>query len=46
MPNIFTGFWTIRNSWSTSWGEAGHIRMKMGVNTCAVEYRPVFYPVV
>jgi C1A family cysteine protease len=40
------GFWTIRNSWSTSWGEAGHIRMKMGVNTCAVEYRPVFYPVV
>jgi len=30
-------YWTIRNSWASSWGESGHIRMAMGTNTCNIE---------
>lgn len=29
------GFWLIKNSWGTSWGEKGFIRIKDG-NTCDV----------
>jgi len=32
------GYWLIRNSWSTSWGESGHIRMARGKNTCNIEH--------
>ena len=31
-----TPFWKIRNSWGTSWGESGFIRIKYGVNLCHV----------
>jgi len=31
------GFWKIRNSWASSWGEQGYIRMAMGKNTCNIE---------
>jgi len=31
-----TGYWKVRNSWATSWGEAGFIRLKYGANTCAI----------
>jgi len=31
------GFWNIRNSWASSWGEGGYIRMKMGSNVCNIE---------
>jgi len=31
------GYWTIRNSWASSWGESGHIRMNMGKNVCNIE---------
>ncbi|XP_037090672.1 digestive cysteine proteinase 2-like [Pollicipes pollicipes] len=31
-----TAFWTLANSWGTSWGEAGFMRMKRGDNMCGV----------
>ena len=30
------GYWKVRNSWGTSWGEAGFIRLALGANTCAI----------
>jgi cathepsin F len=29
-------YWTIRNSWGTSWGEAGYIRMVRGTGACGL----------
>jgi C1A family cysteine protease len=31
--------WTVRNSWGTSWGEAGHIRLQRGRNMCNMTYK-------
>lgn len=30
------GYWSVRNSWNTNWGEKGYIRLKFGDNTCGV----------
>merc|ERR1711992_26690 len=37
------GYWTIRNSWASSWGEDGHIRIKSGSNICNCE-KYAWYP--
>jgi len=29
-------YWLVRNSWGTSWGEAGYIRLAFGLNECGV----------
>jgi len=31
-----TPYWKVRNSWATSWGEAGFIRLPMGKNFCGI----------
>jgi len=31
-----TPYWKVRNSWGTSWGEGGFIRLPMGVNSCGI----------
>jgi len=36
--DVNEGYWTIRNSWASSWGEQGHIRMARGKNTCNIEH--------
>jgi C1A family cysteine protease len=34
--NTASGYWKVRNSWGTSWGESGFIRLSYGANTCAI----------
>jgi len=31
-----TQYWSVRNSWSTQWGEQGYIRLEYGANTCGL----------
>ena len=42
-----TEYWTVRNSWGTSWGERGYIRMAItsGAGICGVQSQPL-YPTV
>jgi C1A family cysteine protease len=39
------GYWKVRNSWGTSWGEAGYIRLAYGANTCAITNDPTYVTV-
>jgi cathepsin B len=30
-------YWTVANSWDTTWGEKGYFKIKRGVNMCGIE---------
>jgi hypothetical protein len=36
------GYWKVRNSWGTGWGEGGYIRLAYGKNTCAITNDPTY----
>lgn len=36
------GFWKVRNSWGTGWGESGYIRLSYGSNTCDITNDPTY----
>jgi len=36
------GYWKVRNSWGTGWGEGGYIRLAYGQNTCAIASDPTY----
>lgn len=35
-------YWKVRNSWGTSWGESGYIRLAYGQNTCDITNDPTY----
>jgi C1A family cysteine protease len=37
-------YWKVKNSWGTSWGEAGYIRIERGLDLCGIANEPS-YPV-
>ena len=39
-PVSDSGYYKVRNSWGTDWGEAGFIRLAHGVNSCNIVYNP------
>jgi C1A family cysteine protease len=40
--NTDEGYWKVRNSWGTSWGESGYIRLAYGQNTCYITFEALY----
>jgi len=40
-----SSYWKVRNSWGTSWGESGFIRLAYGANTCGITNDPTYVTV-
>jgi len=36
------GYWKVRNSWGTDWGEKGYIYLKTGKDMCAISNDPTY----
>lgn len=45
IDSLGTPYWTVRNSWSTYWGDAGYIKIAQGKNDCCVAAQ-AGYPIV
>lgn len=39
-------YWKVKNSWATSWGEEGYVRVVRGTDECGILNGPPLYPVV
>jgi len=40
--STINGYWKVRNSWGTRWGEGGYIRISYGSNTCQITDDPTY----
>jgi len=40
--NTEEGYWIVRNSWGTDWGNDGYIYLQSGVDMCAISYQPIY----
>jgi len=34
-------YWIVKNSWASTWGENGYVRLAYGTNTCNIVFAPV-----
>ena len=46
-PNVNGGYWKLKNSYGTGWGEKGYIRLAYGSNVCNIINNPIYtFPIV